>query len=1762
MATSGSTSVAVTSYDTLKFSWSKSSSSTANNTTTINWKMELIATNYGYISSSVAKNWSVNVNGSTYSGTNSVAISNNSTKTLASGSTTISHNSDGSKSFSYSFSQEFNITFSGSKINTISGSGSGTLDTIPRNSTTNSKPVFTVPGSVKCDINRYATFKHRVLLQLKNSNGQWEDCGDISNIDTSVTFSGEAVNKRCFQVLNGRSSCQARFAVYTIGPNGWTNGPEGTCTRASLNTVSAPTFTATNSATTTITKGNSGYTTTLNIKVNGYVINAVTQTSATSYTFNNTTNARKMSITGLAQSASKRYVITATTYYSGVTVGTTTATGTCNAPAVDTITKPNFTAGNNFVAIVTTASSELSRAISFQIQNSSGSWINIATQGQTTTKSFTWGNTEAQRNTIFNNLGTAVSRATRIVLTTYYQGVQVRSANVVTSGTCTAPALSTASAPKWTVGSTLVCTITRASSLLTHQVELQVKNSAGNFVTIQNINTNATSINLANTTALNTTIFRDCLAQAASRDARIIVKTYYGNIQIRGTSSTSNGTATAPAASTLSTSANWTAGDSFTLNITRANSSLKHKVEVRVNSQLIYSANNIDASTSFGTTDAQRIAVFNALANSASKGSEISLYTYYNGIQVRTKTTKTGTCSAPGTPKPTAANWTAGNSFVSTIDYGNSRTYLYYDIELKVGSQSVEKYQKTKNTSLSFASTAEKNLLAYRGLNTNAQATSQLIVTLFYKREDNNNYIQVGPSVTTTGTCRALEVNTISAPNWTAGNSFTANITKKSTSLYSAVKLKVNGQTVQQYTISQVGTKNSLEFGNSVAVNTNIFTALAQTTEKGATFEITSYYGTSETNVMQVRTPYTISGKCRASETSKVKNLTPGPASAIIDGKGIVGKVIMDCEVTDPMPNYEIRVKVFFNGVPIGTEDQINNGFSVDENNQFSFNTEDYVEELYQAIPTQKSGSLQFRVITLYNGVQVKTPEISEITVVADENLIKIKIDDTVLLKTIAYIADRDNNLSGESNDFVDNQSMLGSKMSRLAIEIAKGYFYLQTKYGGYISQINACIANSSSMLQLFSYTSEDKIYNLERTRIINPDFKKTDESDNRIIMGPYDFTNITKAGTINNLIITAMDSRGYSSNVTIPLKIFPYSDPTIKIDSKTTDRKTEDKKFVNFNLSGTVSSLFKMEGEEKVQTNTLRSLKVKYRLYGSTEEYSIFDIPQTGNSKFSYTDEYTKYILNGYSSSGLDPYNGFNINDTYEILIVAEDMYGRTATGTIIILPDKPLMSFREQQIGINTIPRKIGHITGRISDENESPALDIAGYIYTNGREVAGFSIVDTWYVDEDNPEVLEFKINSLNTRKVGLYYKLRDDTYITACNFTAYLPNGSTRSVQVENEEKLQTLEGIVELDYLIAGETHINLTITDSADHTAVSNLDIEVPEVENTVRIDSYSYNNKIRSAHLVAEQGMSILVKQGSDWIMTNVVEDVTNGQIIKAKVEDGTHVNFSEEKDLVVNDPNFKYAFLKYNAGTNYGENDPAEQTIRISAGDVFEEAIFENPYGTLEAWKRENGEQYLPNESVDELLALLSEGETCLLTAVWDEISIPNYSIEFTEKKGRILTIDNDNDTNYIIEVLDKDNNVLLSREAQETSYQKSPVWNGDIFYAKLVRVSDNTEGPKLKITVNDSEKVILGEFELMYYPVVELNYRWVYLHENTSVFPDNSLWSGVPATITSWAYKPEGSSETVQYQPGASVTDFIQTYNFNDGETVYLKAVAVYD
>lgn len=164
MATSGNKSISVATGLTLKFSWEIKSQDTANNKSVLDWKLELIAASGASISSSASKAWTVEIEGKKFSGNTTIGVASGKTKTLASsadsGTATVSHNADGTKTISYSFSQYFGINYGGSSLGTKSGSGTGTLTAISRVSKVSATNAYVGEEST-ITITRYnSNFKH------------------------------------------------------------------------------------------------------------------------------------------------------------------------------------------------------------------------------------------------------------------------------------------------------------------------------------------------------------------------------------------------------------------------------------------------------------------------------------------------------------------------------------------------------------------------------------------------------------------------------------------------------------------------------------------------------------------------------------------------------------------------------------------------------------------------------------------------------------------------------------------------------------------------------------------------------------------------------------------------------------------------------------------------------------------------------------------------------------------------------------------------------------------------------------------------------------------------------------------------------------------------------------------------------------------------------------------------------------------------------------------------------------------------------------------------------------------------------------------------------------------------------------------------------------------------------------------------------------------------------------------------------------------
>lgn len=131
MALSGSSRVAVTSHNTLVFSWAALQNITENRSQ-VSWTMELIADQQGGLSCEENARWEVVVGTVSKSGSSNISVQPGETILLASGTVNMDHQENGEKTFRYYFSQEFPLDFGGKPLGTLTGEGEAVLNTIFR----------------------------------------------------------------------------------------------------------------------------------------------------------------------------------------------------------------------------------------------------------------------------------------------------------------------------------------------------------------------------------------------------------------------------------------------------------------------------------------------------------------------------------------------------------------------------------------------------------------------------------------------------------------------------------------------------------------------------------------------------------------------------------------------------------------------------------------------------------------------------------------------------------------------------------------------------------------------------------------------------------------------------------------------------------------------------------------------------------------------------------------------------------------------------------------------------------------------------------------------------------------------------------------------------------------------------------------------------------------------------------------------------------------------------------------------------------------------------------------------------------------------------------------------------------------------------------------------------------------------------------------------------------------------------------------------
>ena len=222
----------------------ESATSTENNTSTVKFTFQIapIQTSWDWYDwNTTTINYTVNINGTKYTGT----IPNYdgySTVTLKSGTQSVAHNSDGTKSISYSFSVVDNTGQTYTSGN-ASASGTLTLTTIARATTpTLSATNVTANGSNSITVNvapASSSFKHKVRYDFGNLTGQSSGMSVGSDFtaqgNVSVTFTPPT--SLCSQIPSAKSGTMT-IKLYTYTSSGTHIGTKSvTCT------LTVPTYT-------------------------------------------------------------------------------------------------------------------------------------------------------------------------------------------------------------------------------------------------------------------------------------------------------------------------------------------------------------------------------------------------------------------------------------------------------------------------------------------------------------------------------------------------------------------------------------------------------------------------------------------------------------------------------------------------------------------------------------------------------------------------------------------------------------------------------------------------------------------------------------------------------------------------------------------------------------------------------------------------------------------------------------------------------------------------------------------------------------------------------------------------------------------------------------------------------------------------------------------------------------------------------------------------------------------------------------------------------------------------------------------------------------------------------------------------------------------------------------------------------------------------------------------------------------------------------
>lgn len=247
MATSGWARATVTAYDYIQFNWEITSQSVADNTSTVSWNVQLVAKTNGALIAVATQPYKVYVDGKSYQGGFVPSIADNTTITIAKGTTVVPHNTDGTKKMYYSGTFSFEgIYFSGKNIGVIAIEDAyGNLDDIPRQAKITSAPNFTDEDSPVISYSNPAGTKADKVMACISFDKTKDNIPyrDISKTGSTYQFVfTDAERQTFYNAMSDKTSMTVYFYIRTtLGTTNYYSMLAKTLTLTDIEPVLVPT---------------------------------------------------------------------------------------------------------------------------------------------------------------------------------------------------------------------------------------------------------------------------------------------------------------------------------------------------------------------------------------------------------------------------------------------------------------------------------------------------------------------------------------------------------------------------------------------------------------------------------------------------------------------------------------------------------------------------------------------------------------------------------------------------------------------------------------------------------------------------------------------------------------------------------------------------------------------------------------------------------------------------------------------------------------------------------------------------------------------------------------------------------------------------------------------------------------------------------------------------------------------------------------------------------------------------------------------------------------------------------------------------------------------------------------------------------------------------------------------------------------------------------------------------------------------------------